>query len=256
MQNYTINSGDNLWKIAKAQYGDKISTNKEIKQVVDKLVDVNKIKNPNLIYAGAGLELPSYESIFGIEEVEIQENDGPSYDDLNKWIEDGYNKLTEGKGSEIEMYDYVQTDVSYKDAAFKEPWMEGVQNIAKSNMKASDADKDGSINYGEYVEQEVSQYNEMFPDDAFEYDKETGEITNNDDMNEFMKANFAALDYDGSGKIEQSELTAYYAAIDASDSSDGSVDGKIQFGTVVNTDLTGEIFQTRFKGAMKLFGQN
>ena len=51
-QSYTVKSGDSLWKIAKQMYGDGSQYTKIYEANKD------KIKNPNLIYAGQNLIIP------------------------------------------------------------------------------------------------------------------------------------------------------------------------------------------------------
>lgn len=277
---YTINKGDCMWNIVKAQYGDKVKSNADILKAVNKLAEINNIADPNLIYTGNTLNIPSYESIFGPEAVASDLPDDASlepanedeekaasaslYEDFSNWIKDSYDKLMNGKRDELEMYDYVDTDISHEDAAFKEPLLEGANNIAASNLAAADTDQDGAMSYDEYLHQEASQYNELFPNDAYKFDDETGKLMTqdfetgeykiDDYTNQFMQENFSALDLDKSGSLEQDELSAYYLAMDASDSTKGYVDGKIQIGAMINTDLTGDDFQTRYTNAADLFG--
>jgi LysM repeat protein len=52
---YTVQSGDTLWAIAKAAYGDG--------SLYTKLASANGISNPNLIYAGQVLTIPDVESL-------------------------------------------------------------------------------------------------------------------------------------------------------------------------------------------------
>ncbi len=275
---YTINKGDCMWNIVKAQYGDNVKTNADILKAVNKLAEINNISDPNLIYAGNTLNIPSYDSIFGTEtdasETKADDTAEPlnkeeekavstsMYEDFSNWIKDSYNKLTGNKRDELEMYDYVESDISKDDEAFEEPLIEGAKNLAQSNLEASDGDKDGVLNYDEYLQQEASLYNELFPNDAYKFDDQTGELMTKDYetgeykidsyANQFMQDNFTALDVDKSGSLEQDELAAYYMAMDASDSTKGYVDGKIQIGAMMNTDLTGKDFQTRLDNASKL----
>lgn len=275
---YTINKGDCMWNIVKAQYGDNVKTNADILKAVNKLAEINNISDPNLIYAGNTLNIPSYDSIFGTEtaasETKADDTAEPlnkeeekavsssMYEDFSNWIKDSYNKLTGNKRDELEMYDYVESDISKDDEAFEEPLIEGAKNLAQSNLEASDKDQNGAMNYDEYLQQEASLYNELFPNDAYQFNDETGELMTKDYetgeyeidsyANQFMQDNFTALDMDESGSLEQDELAAYYMAMDASDSTKGYVDGKIQIGAMMNTDLTGKDFQTRLDNAGKL----
>lgn len=273
---YTINKGDCMWNIVKAQYGDDVKTNADILRAVNRLAEINNIEDPNLIYTGNTLYIPSYSSIFtenptdeaeeaSLEPENKDEEKAAStsmYEDFSNWIKDGYDKLTGNKRDELEMYDYVNSDISKDDEAFEEPLVEGAKNLAQSNLETSDIDQSGDMNYDEYLQQEASLYNELFPNDAYQFNDETGELMTKDYetgeyeidsyANQFMQENFAALDMDESGSLNEDELAAYYMAMDASDSTKGYVDGKIQIGAMINTDLTGKDFQTRLTNAGKL----
>lgn len=273
---YTINKGDCMWNIVKAQYGDDVKTNADILRAVNRLAEINNIEDPNLIYTGNTLYIPSYSSIFtenptdeaeeaSLEPENKDEEKAAStsmYEDFSNWIKDGYDKLTGNKRDELEMYDYVNSDISKDDEAFEEPLVEGARGLAQSNLETSDIDQSGDMNYDEYLQQEASLYNELFPNDAYQFNDETGELMTKDYetgeyeidsyANQFMQENFAALDMDESGSLNEDELAAYYMAMDASDSTKGYVDGKIQIGAMINTDLTGKDFQTRLTNAGKL----
>ena len=277
---YTINKGECMWNIVKAQYGDKVKTNADILKAVNKLAEINNIKDPNLIYSGNVLNIPSYDSIFNIETATSSSDDSSIetmskeeekavstslYEDFSNWIKNSYDKLINGKKDEIEMYDYVQTDISHEDEAFREPLIEGAKKFAASNLEAVDSDNDGVMNYDEYLYQEATQYNELFPNDTYQFNDETGELMTKDYetgeyeidsyANQFMQENFNALDSNGDGSLNQNELAAYYMAMDASDSTKGYVDGKIQIGAMMNTDLTSDDFQARLNGANKLLDE-
>lgn len=253
MQNYTIVGGDNLWKIARNQYGDKLKSNADIQKVVNEIAKVNELSNPNLIYAGNTLEIPSYESIFNVQKEEEQAvlvEEETIYSKYEDWMKEGAKNLKN------EDFDMVNSNVSYKSQDFIQPWMDGVQQMAQANIDASDLDKDGAINYNEYINQELKGYNEAYPDDKLEFDSKTGEIKDNPMLNEYMKTGFNALDLDKSSKIEHAELSSFYAALDSMDSTDGSVDGKIQFDWVAATEVTDNSFQRRFQNAFnKIFGK-
>lgn len=272
---YTINKGDCMWNIVKAQYGDDVKTNADILRAVNRLAEINNIEDPNLIYTGNTLYIPSYSSIFTenptdeAEEASLKpENEDEEkavstsmYEDFSNWIKDGYDKLTGNKRDEVEMFDYVNSDISKDDEAFEEPLVEGARGLAQSNLETSDIDQSGDMNYDEYLQQEASLYNELFPNDAYQFNEagelmtknaETGEYETDSYANQFMQENFAALDMDESGSLNEDELAAYYMAMDASDSTKGYVDGKIQIGAMINTDLTGKDFQTRLTNAGKL----
>ena len=121
---YTINKGDCMWNIVKAQYGDDVKTNADILRAVNRLAEINNIEDPNLIYTGNTLYIPSYSSIFtenptdeaeeaSLEPENKDEEKAAStsmYEDFSNWIKDGYDKLTGNKRDEVEMFDYVIID--------------------------------------------------------------------------------------------------------------------------------------------------
>ncbi len=53
--NYTIKSGDNLWKIVRQQYG--LTNNTEIANKVNQIIKANNLKHPDTIFAGNTLDL-------------------------------------------------------------------------------------------------------------------------------------------------------------------------------------------------------
>lgn len=63
MENYTIQSGDNLWNIVKKHYNNSLS-NSELEQKVQELSEFNGISNPSLINAGQKIDLSCFEQQF------------------------------------------------------------------------------------------------------------------------------------------------------------------------------------------------
>lgn len=267
MDNYNVAKGDCLWNIAKNRYGDKLKNNADVMKAVNKIASANDMKSSDLIFSNQNLSLPAYKDIFGMVQEDdeateyidddnlVDDSDTVLYDEMTEWQKDGYNRLMSGE-KETPMFDFVKSDIPYTDAAFIEPWKQGVENMAKSNIAASDKDKNGSISYSEYINQELGAYNEFFPEEQIDFDKETGEIKNNEELNAAYKNNFAALDYDKSNEIEKAELSAFYATMDSIDSSSGCADGKIQLASVINTDVTSNAFQNNFLNALKIFNEN
>ena len=254
MNQYVIKSGDNLWNIVKTNYKDHAKTNADILNIVNKLAEVNELDDPNLIYAGETLNLPSYDSIFDTAAVQTDTADTDDetdvqrdlYAELFDWTKASYDDVTNGE--DPDMYDFVESDIPYTNEEFTEPWMEGAANLAESNIEASDTvDDNGAINYQEFINQEVGNYEETFGESPFQLD-DNGEII------DMLQDNFGALDLDKSSEIEKDELSAYYAAMDTMDSTDGTADGKLQFAAFSNTDLTSEEFQSRYQAAGELFG--
>lgn len=103
--NYTIQKGDCLWNIAKNHYkkDGENATNAEIAKIVDKMVELNDIKNPDLIFANDELKMPEYDGFdVQIEDEELDEEDDKK--DGKKADEDGE------KDSAVK--DFINADVS------------------------------------------------------------------------------------------------------------------------------------------------
>ena len=264
MSNYSIVSGDCLYSIVSQKYG--LKSEEDIQKAIKSVVKENKIKNPDLIYAGDTLKLPEYESIFGTTQENSQPkttvsssepaNDSDSdvpEDDFNNWIKTGYAKLNADDEYEVEDYDMVDTDISYKDPAFLDPWKEGVSKMAQNELDLYDADEDGGIGFQEFSDKEVSQYYDLVGSDEWLNDEKNGTGFYSQETRSELIANFMAMDANGDQKLDKDELSAMYAALDGYDSSDGSVDGKIQFASTLNASPSDSKFQKLFAGALKLF---
>ena len=260
MSNYTIVSGDCLSQIVYNQYGKHINSYADAVKIMNVVAKDNNISDINLIYAGDTLNLRSYESLFDIpkkeeesavfEEKENEEEvKNTKFSKFNNWLKGAASAVQENSKKpattplKIKDFKFVDTNVSYQDQAFIEPWIEGVTDLAESNIKVSDTDKDGAISYKEYVNQEISNYNETYSDLNFEINPDTGEVLNDTiGMNQYMQSGFNVIDMNKNSKIDCSELSSYYGALDILDSDTGTADGKINFNSVSSTDVTDNKF--------------
>lgn len=69
--NYTIKSGDNLWKIARQQFG--LTNNTEIANKVNEIAKANHLKSANSIFVGSKLDLGNAKSEVGGEKATPEE---------------------------------------------------------------------------------------------------------------------------------------------------------------------------------------
>ena len=124
MASYNIQSGDNLWNIVRSNYN--VSTNKEIAELVNQIVEDNDIKNPNLIFAGSTIELAETDTFIKKEDDEAKDAEDEKTclekkaDEFDNWTldENNYNKSMAGeKVEEFQMFDL---DISKYSTDLKE----------------------------------------------------------------------------------------------------------------------------------------
>ncbi len=137
--NYTIQKGDCLWKIAQNHYktenGEKVS-NAEIAKIVDKMVELNDIKNPDLIFADDELKMPEYDGFeVQIEDEDLDEDDDEKDNTKKATVEDFTKKdITEIKIKDID-------DTQPKDSAAK-----------KNESKTTGGKKDGTEKFSAFAD--------------------------------------------------------------------------------------------------------
>lgn len=167
MADYIINQGDNLWNIAKSQYQDKLTSNTDIQNAVDKIAEANGIDDPNKIYAGNNLQIPDYESLFAKEDNSKKEpaNDEGVFQEFDKWQkmhainmkkfaegqydEYAYNGLTEKIG---ETFDFMEG----KDASDDKDYDEQTLKLGQGEVAQKDSNEDGLVDFKEYFSQELA----------------------------------------------------------------------------------------------------
>ncbi len=93
--------------------------------------------------------------------------------------------------------------------------------------KKNGGDGNGFISEDEFIRKERADYKKMFPDEALDEKTEA-------EMTDGFKQAFKATDTDGKDGIDQKEMTAYVALMDAQDSKDGTLEGKISYSKFAN----------------------
>lgn len=230
MDNYIINSNDNLWQIAKNVYGDNLKSNSDIQNAVDKIVETNNIENPNIIYAGNALEIPSlFEDENDNSSIGEDEN---LFKEFDKWQnmhainmekyangdhdEDAYNHLTEKIGT---TFDFMEG----KDASNEKDYNEQTLKLARGEIKQKDGNEDELVDFTEYFSHEfvssgaLNSMKECVKSGIYTEDEAVKEIT---DI--YLKAQtvFNIIDENmgnGDGYIDETELQAYYKYEDSYD---------------------------------------
>lgn len=258
MSNYTVQSGDTLWKIAKSNYD--LTTNQDIANKVNAIARANNISNPNSIFAGKALNLPEPS-----ETATTTTNDKPdkNFDkwsistakqtqtikevalaNVGKFAEEHYNE------NEAQLRDEnVQSEAQKADDAIsklpefrfipkgieinKNTYINGSDGTGKTDglMKLSndtiksysnlDGD-DKTLTYKEYEEKELSDLAKM--PDYNETDARSKEDRLKD-TKQSLKLSFNTMDLNGDGKIDPKEEAVAFAYMDSSP--DGEFNGRI-----------------------------
>ena len=153
MSNYTIVSGDCLSQIVYNQYGKHINSYADAVKIMNVVAKDNNISDINLIYAGDTLNLRSYESLFDIpkkeeesavfEEKENEEEvKNTKFSKFNNWLKGAASAVQENSKKpvttplKIKDFKFVDTNVSYQDQAFIEPWIEAQARFPVAKLNA------------------------------------------------------------------------------------------------------------------------
>ncbi len=279
---YTINRGDCLWNIAKSQYGSNLS-NSDIMKAVGVISTTNQIQNPNLIYTGDHLNLPEYNSIFNGKKEEIAEISDTIKDDVNtkavtvdkEAITSNTNITTKNSSNENKSASKEESDNSVIFAEcpkssskeqFLSSWTKGTKDYANEQIASMDKNNDGTISKEEYLSCKIQNYNSKYSDCTLIADLDGNVLTSfdgetysmNSEITDFMNNDFLAIDVNGNGQIETRELASYFAALDAMDSDNGIVDGKIEQSVLANQDtiIQDKLFKRRFQNAYNKYFVN
>lgn len=217
-QVYQIKSGDTLTKIAKEQYG--LNGNEAYQKALE-IAKQNGIANPNLIHAGASLNL------FGLGE-EAQEPENAGTDAFTTQTqeadepENAYKALMEAQ----KQYSKQLAGIAEKDAKEvknfqiaelskenkEEEYMDAILNLVEQDIETNDKEdengiKDGAIDYKEFEAQQLAFYKATYGD-LDTNDKELAQLLGLQDI-------FNMQDIDGSGVLEKNELAFSYMMSDA-----------------------------------------
>lgn len=259
MSNYTVQKNDNLWRIVRKEYG--LKDVREIANMVNKLAKANNMSSPNTIFSGKNIKLVEYKGKAPVGNGADVAKDGKAavgadakVSSFSNWTNNVlaksaiYNEETgEFKGFKSGTKDFEITDkkgseamsklndlIAKGDKADKKEfadadkqasgvYTQSVLNVAKKDIKEYyDKNNDGMISEEEFVNSEIKQHDDTFPED-----KLAGEIL---DLSKAQaKERFKLLNMDnrdGKNLVDASEYGAYIAAMDANNST-GLADGKL-----------------------------
>ena len=148
-------------------------------------------------------------------DIQVQNNLYANYDNWNKNVAmavgDNFENAEISNLTAFEVAEgYGQNPENYKSSFLQ---------LAKENIDAYDTDKSGNVDFYEYLENELAQYNELYGT-QYEYNpeqdyietesKETSEF-----FGEFLSRGFGAMDINNNdGVIDEKELAAFYSTLD------------------------------------------
>lgn len=253
--NYQIKSGDTLWNIVKNQYG--VTTNTDIIAKINEIAKLNNIEDPNLIIAGASLQLPE-DTVQTSQEEEAQQETSLA-DEFNDWVDshgaamDEYSaKLADvdKKITELENNPNADINIDEINAQMQEAerqYNKHADEIGNFNFISDGVEiqrSDGTVSFELYA-QEGEKLAESLQD-SWETDGEEGidieeyhdaEIARMGDMEvtqeveDSIKDAFNMMDLNDDGVIDKSEIQSVYSVVDMAD---GNVDGQIEIETYSN----------------------
>ncbi len=138
--NYTIASGDCLWNIAKNNYDCK--SNSEIIQVIQDIAKENDIKDINVIYAGASINLPETDQFISSKNTEIEEEKTRA-DKFDDWTNSEANCEAALNGEEVDEFEMFDIDLSTYSSDLKD--------FSQEYIDKFDEDGDGAWNLQEFT---------------------------------------------------------------------------------------------------------
>lgn len=232
MSDYTVKSGDNLWNICKKQF--KLSNNAEIAKKVNDVAKANGISNPNLIFAGKNIELGD-----AMDKIERTTPTEPTAiaKEYDNWAtskenqEKTWKAYTGDKEPEkppVADFDFLGVDMTKVPVEKKaETYTNGLLKFSQANILNANTDNDAkTLTFEEFFEKEKKN-------------AESAGITA--PTEDAAKKAFNNIDIDGSGKLDDKELSTTYAFMDTSkgtDENSGKMDGKIDHNSVVFTNFS------------------
>ncbi len=235
MGNYTIQRGDTLSEIVAKKYNLKKWS--EIKAAYTKIAEINKISNPNLIFAGASLNLPtSINSVFEAKKPENETKDSaeiitdetpkitvsgeenPKTSPFNDWCNECADSIADinEKGDPVYSKDVKPFDMAGEEFtnAVKAKNFEKVGEIykqnalktAKEDIALTDTDGDRAISPEEQVERDKSETEKKYgPFDSDFLDK----------MQTISLRTNLFMDLDKNRKVDEKEYAAFLYAMDS-----------------------------------------
>ncbi len=240
MGDYTINTGDNLWNIAKAQYGKDMS-NADIQKAVNKIAEANGLDDPNKINAGSKLTLPDSSSIFEKQnnskdkKEQSAKDNGDVFSEFNNWQKKhaiNMKKFAQGdydkegqdafKTYEIltdkigETFDFMEG----KDASNDKEYDEQTLKLGKGEVAQKDGNGDNLVSFKEYISDELASQGalhdmkEFVKSGLYSKDEAVQMLT---DVYLEAQAVFNVIDEamgNDDGFLDETEFQAYYQLVD------------------------------------------
>ena len=288
MADYIIQSGDNLWNIAKNQLG--LTSNADIQNAVNEIASSNDIKDANKIYAGQSINI----SIFEEDETEAkQADDKPAVEeteektdektDSAEGLNDTFDEFENWQSKHVDAMLECSTMEEYEEAALgigKEyDFMEGQDvadeqaynaqtlKLAQGHVEAYDKDGSGGLEFTEYLDSET-----LDEFDRYVQMVKNGELDKNEAIETITTAVAAAATVyniidqkmgDGNDKVSDFELQQYYQYVDSFDNEERAKDGKINIDATTNyplylaqqVEISDEALEKAFNYASSLFAE-
>lgn len=178
---YTIQSGDNLWNIAKQQYN--LTNNQDIQAKIEEIAKANNITDVNTIISGTTLNLPGIGS--------SQDTSGSVFTD---WVnsKNNYNNFLTGQDVDnFQMFDYYSLGNTPEERG--EKYGQEIENFAQNYINQYDLNGDKKLDFNEFINIQKESYEGLF-----------GEELNlsNTDLLYMLKSQFDQL-----GSLDESDKT-------------------------------------------------
>ena len=138
---------------------------------------------------------------------------------------ENYDKTLNGQS--VPDFNFMKVDIKTLPAEKKgEAYKIDVLNIAQSRIANYDSNNNGKMELSEYVEEQKAVYQKMFNEQV---------DMNISGMQDVFNNSFANCDTNKDGSIDDKEMAAVFAYMDAS-GNDGTMDGKISYNAALGTD--------------------
>jgi len=242
MTSYTIQTGDNLWNIAKKQYN--LSTNNDIQKAVNLIVQNNNISNPNLIFAQSKIELPELQNETKTAELK-NETDENIFEEFSKWQDNHADLMLEFDSYEDYLNSTEASDLGLdfdfmdgKDFNNEEEYNSQLLKLAQGEIKQKDKNDDNKISLNEYLEDEFKtgalEYQELIKDGIMT--EETAVDIYSNVLAEAITV-FSIIDSeigDNDNYINDKEFATYYSYMDKYSNKNKDTDGKLNIEAITN----------------------
>lgn len=146
---------------------------------------------------------------------------------FENWIANNsnYNKMLQNK--HVDDFSFVNKDISkLKTSEKADYYQKEVLNLAQSRISNYDTNNNKKMEFIEYVQEQVNIYKKTFNEEI---------DLNIKGMKELLENTFKACDTNKDGSIDNKEMSAVFAYMDAS-SNEGKLDGKISYKSAMTTN--------------------